>query len=165
MEGDVSLETEEEISLQIKNKKDISNTMHFDTAKTLIRVLKYGYNNETIYPLKAADISTLIMIDKFPNQLMHFYSFRLDLENGSFTYVANKLENIGLIQMVISEEDKRKKFLVLTEEGKKEVIRLRIKLNSHIEKKLSVLSEEDRLQFSEAMNTIRGLTLKLLEQE
>ncbi len=165
MDTEVNQETMEESYLQRVEKTDISNTMHFDTAKTLIRALKSGYSTETVYPLKGADISTLIMIDKFPNRLMNFYSFRLNLENGSFTYVANKLENLGLIQMVISEEDKRKKFLVLTEEGQKEVNRLKENLNYHIEKKLSVLSDEDRLQFSEAMNTIRGLTLKLLEKE
>ncbi len=146
-------------------ENDVSNVLHFDTMKMLLGVLKSGYNNETEYPIKAADISTLIMIDKYPGELMNFYSFRLNLENGSFTYVANKLENLGLIKMVVSPEDKRKKSLVLTVEGQREVNRLREKLNSHIEKKLDVLTNEDREDFLKSMNTIRELTLKMKNKE
>ncbi len=165
MNQEVSQEAKDKGYIKRVNENGVSNTLHFDTMKMLMGVLKSGYNNETEYPIKAADISTLIMIDKFPGELMNFYSFRSNLENGSFTYVANKLENLGLIKMVVCPEDKRKKFLVLTEEGQTEVNRLREKLNSHIEKKLSILSEDDRKLFLDSMNIIRELTLKMLDKE
>ncbi len=161
----VSNKAKVENFIQRKRENNESNVLYFDTIKMVMGVLKHGYDNETKYPIKGVDISTLITIDKFPKELMHFYSNRLNLENGSFTYVANKLEKLGLIKMEVSQEDKRKKFLVLTEDGQNEVNRLREKLNKHIETRLSVLSEEDRVLFKSSMDNIRELTLKMLEKE
>ncbi len=145
------------------NDAESGNAIHFDTLKMVMSILKNGYDNGTKYPLKSADVSTLMLVAKHPNKLMNFYSFRTILENGSFTYVANKLVNLGLIEIVVSKEDKRKKALVLTDEGMTEVLRLREVLNKHLDKKISKLTDEERMLFLESMAEIRNLALKMVD--
>ncbi len=142
--------------------EDFRYATQFDTVLILKRTLMKDYEGKSEYPIKGLDISTLLLIGLFPNQPMSFYSYKLNLENGSFNYIANKIEKLGLVEIVKDEIDKRKKVLVLTEAGEVEFIEQRRNMNKHIENKLSILSEEDRNLFIETLNTARRLALKLV---
>ncbi len=133
----------------------------FDTVLMLKRALTKDFESESEYPIKGLDINTLLLIGLFPNQPLSFYSYKLNLENGSFSYIANKIEKLGLVEIVKDVNDRRKKVFVLTEKGDAEVVRQRTQMNDHIEKKLSVLSEEDRQRFFVAIETARELARKL----
>ncbi len=139
--------------------------MQFDTVLMLKRTLTKDYVGESEYPIKGLDINTLLLIGLFPNQPMSFYSYKLNLENGSFNYIANKIEKLGLVEIVKDEMDKRKKVFVLTEAGEIEVMKQRKNLNAHVEKKLSVLSDEERAEFLGAIETARKLAKKLQNGE
>ncbi len=141
---------------------DFRYAMQFDTVLMLKRTLTKDYVSESEYPIKGLDINTLLLIGLFPNQPMSFYSYKLNLENGSFNYIANKIEKLGLVEIIKDENDKRKKVFLLTEEGEAELIYQRKKINDHIEKKLNILSEEDRILFLQALETARVLGKKII---
>ncbi len=147
------------------NPKFISDefryAMQFDTVLMLKRTLTKDFEDVSNYPIKGLDINTLLLIGLFPNQPLSFYSYKLNLENGSFNYIANKIEKLGLVEIVKDEKDKRKKVFVLTEAGEAELIVQRTQMNTHIEKKLSVLSEEEKQRFFEVIDTARLLAKKL----
>lgn len=147
------------------NKKESPYAIHFDTIKMLMGKLWYGYENGTEYPIKGDDINALMLIDKYPKEQMHFYSSRVNLKNGSFTYVANKLEKLELIEIIVCEDDKRKKEIILTEKGNIEVNRLRKKLNEHIEVRLSCLDENDKIKFLNSMDILREIAFKINKKE
>ncbi len=136
--------------------------MQFDTVLMLKRTLVKDYVSESEYPIKGLDINTLLLIGLFPNQPMSFYSYKLNLENGSFNYIATKIEKLGLVEIVKDENDKRKKVFILTPAGEDELVKQRKNMNTHIEKKLSILSEEDRLKFLESIETARVLARKII---
>lgn len=133
----------------------------FDTLQMLIGKLTMGYENESAYSIKGVDIKTLILILIYPNRPMCFYSKKLNMENGSFNYVAKKLSDLNLAEIVPDSYDKRKKIFVLTEEGKKEAIRLRRKLNAHIEMILASLSDSEKELFYSSMSNLNELALKI----
>lgn len=139
----------------------LKNTMYFDTLKMLQGILTKGLENASEYPLKKIDNVTLLYIAFFPNQPMSFYSEKLNIENGSFNYIANKIMELGLVEIVQHEEDKRKKVLVLTKKGHEEVLRTQRDLDKHIENRLKVLSEVDRELFDTTLNTLRELAEKI----
>ncbi len=136
--------------------------MQFDTVLMLKRTLIKDYESESKYPIKGLDINTLLLIGLFPNQPMSFYSYKLNLENGSFNYIANKIEKLGLVEIVKDENDKRKKVFVLTQAGETELIYQRTQMNAHIERKLSILSDEDRVMFLQSIETARALAKKII---
>ncbi len=147
------------------NADEFRYAMQFDTVLMLKRTLMKDFESESEYPIKGLDINTLLLIGLFPNQPLGFYSYKLNLENGSFNYIANKIEKLGLVEIVKDENDKRKKVFVLTEAGENELIKQRKYMNTHVEKKLSVLSEEDRQSFFETINKARQLARKLQNGE
>ncbi len=152
-----------------KNKNLYSDeykyVMYFDTIVTLKRILVKDCDakGKFDYGIKGLDISALILIGSIPNKPMNFYSFKLNIENGSFNYIANKLHNLGFIDVIHDKKDKRKKFLVVTDKGTEVLTYHRKLMNDHIEQKLECLNEEERLLFASSLNTIRALALKLDE--
>lgn len=135
----------------------------FDTIQMMRKVLTKSLKSNVDYPLKKIDINTLLMVGYNPYKSMSFFSQKVNVENGSFTYVANKLENLGLIELVQDKEDKRKKVLVLTKEGQEVVISLRKNLNDHIENNLSKLTIEEKKSFFNCMATMREIINKINE--
>ncbi len=137
----------------------------FDTLQMLKRTLTKNYLPESNYPIKGIDINALFLIGIFPNKPMSFYCYKLNLENGSFNYIANKIQKLGLVEIKQDSEDKRCKVFVLTEKGNAELLYLRTNLNKHIEERLSVLPKEEISLFFESMENIRTIAKKLLSGE
>ncbi len=147
------------------NEKFISEqfqyAMQFDTLMMLKRALTRNYLTDSNYPIKGLDINALLLIGIFPNKPMSFYCYKLNIENGSFNYIANKIEKLGLVEIKQDDTDKRCKVFVLTQKGEEEVVYIRSKLNEHIEERLNVLSDEERTLFLESMGNIRKMAKKL----
>ncbi len=137
----------------------------FDTLNMLLKSIIKDFEYNQVYPLKYLDFLTIVLIGHMPNKPMSVYSQKLNIENGSFNYIANKVEEFGLVNIVIDENDKRKKFLVLTEKGIAENARLRTNLDEHIEKKLSRFTEDEKELFIQSTNNLRELAIKMKERE
>lgn len=135
--------------------------MQFDTINILRKKLIKNFDSKTTYPIKGIDSRALLFIGLYPNKPMKFYSEKLNIEQGSFNYICNKIKSLGLVDIVIDENDKRMKKFVLTGTGEKEVLRSRLELNEHIENKLSVLSSDDKMKFFELLAEMRDI-LKLI---
>ncbi len=148
----------------IKTSDEFSYVRQFDTIEMMRRLLTKSYKSDSKYLLKKIDIITLLLVGYFPHKSMSFYSHKLNLEKGSFTYISKKIQDLGLIDLVQHKTDKRKKVLVLTKKGEDEVIRLRSKLNNHISDTLSVLNEEEISQFFESMEVLNNLFKKIYEK-
>lgn len=143
------------------NKIELEYEMHFVTLQALLRILIREHESKTTYPIKRADIKTLLLISSFPEKPMSFYSKKLNIEEGSFSYIAKKIQKLGLVDIVTDEKDKRKKYFILTEDGEVETLRLRKNMNKHIENKLSCLNHDEREIFSNSMNELRKICKKI----
>ncbi len=150
-------------SERLKSSEDFSYVRQFDILQMIRRILTRSYTPESKYPLKKIDVSTLLLIGYFPFNSMSYFSYKLNIENGSFTYVTKKLEELKLIELVQDSKDKRKKVLILTSDGEEEVIRLRKRLNAHLETKFSKLDESEKKEFFECMSKLGQLTRKIYE--
>ncbi len=142
--------------------KEFIYAVQFDTIQILKKSLTRNYVRESEYPIKDVDVNTLFLIGIFPGRPMSFYSYKLNLENGSFNYIAKKIESLGLVEIVPDSTDKRKKVFILTEKGEKELVFHRKRLNAHIEERLAILSEEERELFIDSLNCARSIAKKLL---
>ncbi len=135
----------------------------FDTLLMLKRILTRNCESENKYGIKGIDINTLLLIAKFPNNALCFYSNKLNMEMGSFNYIVNKLEKLGLVSVLKDCEDKRSKRLMLTEKGVEEMLYQRVTLNEHIKNKFAKLNDEERELFISSMKMVRNIGLKLVE--
>ncbi len=135
----------------------------FDTLLMLKRILTRDCKSENKYGIKGIDINALLLIAKFPNNALCYYSHKLNMEMGSFNYIVNKLEKLGLVSVIKDCEDKRSKKLILTEKGSEEMLYQRGTLNEHIKDKFSKLTDEERELFISSMKMVRNIALKLVE--
>lgn len=133
----------------------------FDTVQLIRKVLSKGYSPKTNYPIKKIDVSTMFLIAYYPYKYVGFYSERLNLENGSFSYIVKKLEQLELIEVVKDKYDKRKKVLVLTKNGEEETLKLRGDFNIYIQDQISVLEDMDKQLLFESLENLRNLALKM----
>lgn len=136
---------------------DFFYVMHFDTISMLRKKLIRNFDSKTEYPIKPVDSRALLYIGLWPNQPMKFYSDKLNLEQGSFSYVCNKIKALGLVDIIVDEEDKRQKKFILTKEGQQEVLRSRLELDNHIESELSNLDIASRDKFFKLMSELRAI--------
>ncbi|MFV0520129.1 MAG: MarR family winged helix-turn-helix transcriptional regulator [Lachnospirales bacterium] len=150
---------------ELMKNENLLNVISYDTLKMSVGILIKDFHHNSKYNLKPIDNGALLYIAIFPNKPMCFYSEKLNIEKGSFNYIAKKIEDMGLANIITDEKDKRKKIFVLTDEGKEEVLATRKELNSHIEKKLSVLSDEDREIFNRSMLNLREIAKKIKNKE
>lgn len=112
---------------------------------------------EESYDLKYVEAKTLMLIRRFPNQPMSFYSKNVFLENSSFSYVASKLEKKGYIIFEYNEVDKRSKMLILSEEGAKIALHCEEKITAHLNHQLQALNEANMDRLYEALDSIKEI--------
>lgn len=81
---------------------------------------------------------------------------KLDIQPGSMSEIAAKLENRGLVSREKDPADKRKIFLSLTDEGRRDVEEHRLARQERQRKNFSHLSEEEK-------DTLEALLTRLLD--
>ncbi len=121
--------------------KDVLNK--FDTLHFFIKKLAEGFRPSADIYLKKSEGRTLLQIKMNEGKPMKYYCEKMDMENGSFTYLADKLEEKGCIKRVTLKSDRRVKGLYLTEEGHRISAEVDQQFERHIESKLENLSKED----------------------
>ena len=87
---------------------------------------------------------------------MNEVSERFSLEKGSFTQVADSLENLFLIERKRCDKDRRKIYLEITEKGKEIARKIQLATDARIESLLSSLSKKDRDIFLNSLETVAG---------
>jgi DNA-binding MarR family transcriptional regulator len=102
-------------------------------------------------PLNRTQRKVVIVIDRLPGVTMTQFSQMSGLEKGSFTAVADKLIDMGLAKRVRDPKDRRKIILRLTPKGNVVARKLIRYAESHLERKLSRLSDPERRELLDAL--------------
>ncbi len=120
-----------------------------------------GSNIKTSAGLNMSEEKTLMYIHKHEGGTMTEYSKRVGLARGSFTTVADSLEEKGLVGRVSGPDDRRKYALVLTEEGKKAAREIHCRFKEHVAASLDPLTGQELGDLERALETIAATTEKL----
>jgi DNA-binding MarR family transcriptional regulator len=130
---------------------------------TLFRGASFSdYYNEG---LNRAHVRTMIFLHIHHGGTMTDVSRCVALEKGSFTPVANKLLELGYIEKIGLDEDKRKVFLALTPKGVAYAERVMQEHIAHFETQLAKLSNKERNDFIKSLNTLYRLLEKMKHQK
>ena len=136
-----------------------------DVLPQLLKQLTKDFVLKTDISLKKAEFHTLMQIKLQQGKTMKYYSEKIDLFDGSFTYIADKLEKKELIKRVIDETDKRKKILILTELGNKVITQIQNQFEEHLIKKLELIDENDKKELFAAIDSLSNIYNKLRNLE
>jgi MarR family transcriptional regulator, organic hydroperoxide resistance regulator len=85
----------------------------------------------------------------------------LNLEKGSFTPVARRLMEAGLVESVVDEKDRRRTLLRLTVEGTALDARMHEHLTREFAEKIGMLSTSEQRTFFASLQKIRDLLDKM----
>lgn len=149
-----------------KNEIEMKNLAH--STNILPKLMHYflsSFKPQLDIPIKKNEIKTLFELHIHPNKPMKHYINTVDMESGSFTYLADKLEKKGLIKRVSSEEDKRKTVLSLTDEGEKITNKIIKMFDEHITSLISVLEDPDLEELQSSINSLERIYKKLNSNE
>lgn len=120
-----------------------------------------GNNLKTGAKLTVSEEKTLMHLYKDEGSTMTDYSKRVGLARGSFTTVADSLEEKRLVGRVSGSDDRRKYTLVLTNEGKQIAREIDRQFKEHIATKLDCLSEKELGDLKTALEIIAATIEKL----
>lgn len=123
--------------------------------------LMKGSNFETAVQLNSSEARSLIYIYKHEGGTMSEYSKRVGLARGSFTAVADSLEEKGLVARVSASDDRRKCALMLTGSGKKIAREIDLQFKRHLAARLESLSGEDLSSLEKSLKVIAAISEKL----
>ncbi len=113
--------------------------------------------------LKKSEMHLLFALHQHSNLPMKDYLTAVDMESGSFTYLTNNMVEKGLIERVQSEADKRVTVLQLTEKGIETCNQTKRQINSHIQKMICSLGEDDLSELARALYSLENILGKLKE--
>ncbi len=119
---------------------------------------------KTAANLSTSEEKTLMYIHKHEGRSMGEYSKKVGLARGSFTAVADSLEQKKLVKRVSGPDDRRKCALVLTEEGKKIAREIDARFKQQIAARLAQLGEKDLNNLKNALEIIAQTMEKLNDQ-
>lgn len=125
------------------------------------RHLKGKFEPDIGFHIKKSELKALMEIKKKPHQSMKYYIRLVEIESGSFTYLADKLEQKGFVKRVPSKDDKRKTVLELTDIGEEVTDKLDTQFKEHISKQLECLNKEDFTDIKKATNILKKILKKM----
>ena len=128
----------------------------FDVLPRIEMFLAKDFHPRDDFGLKKREIHTIIKIRRKEGMPISFYCRHMDIENGSFTTLVDRLEKKGFITRKHSSEDRRKTDLFLTKEGLDISDRVTAGFNEHLEKKTGNLSEEQRALLFKAFDGLEA---------
>lgn len=136
-------------------------TVEIAILADLWRIFNGDFVPQIAIDLKKTEIRTLMQIKFNEGKSMSFYCSKVELEHGSFTYIADKLESKGLLERVSLDGDRRKKILKLTETGKSVSDLIHDQFAIHVSEKLNLLDEKEMQQFNQALKTLAAIKTSL----
>ncbi|NQT58761.1 MAG: MarR family transcriptional regulator [Bacteroidetes bacterium] len=146
-------------------KKQKPMILIFSLFPKLIRSVLQGFESETgnRAGLNHTQVKTLLYIYNNEPSPMSKICHHVNLEKGSMTSVIDTLINNDFVQRNREEADRRKVLISLTEQGKITAKQCRDDVIRYINKKLSILTEEERTQFWDSLMTLENITRQLQE--
>ncbi len=122
-----------------------------------------AFEESTDYPanLNHTHVRAMIFLKFQGEQPMSAVSYKLNMEKGSFTPVANHLLRLGYIEKLPDPRDKRVYHLRLLESGEKLMNEVVAKHNIFAKKMLDKLTEEERSNYFAAIDLINELTVRM----
>lgn len=120
----------------IINLRDISHTMRY------------------LYEGKGSQKRILIYLYEAGSTTQRVLTEWLDIKPGSASEVFAKMENAGLIERIVSDEDRRTAVISLTEDGKKLAIEAAKQRSRRHEEMFSSLSESEKSQLLSLLEKI-----------
>ena len=130
----------------------------------IMRILAEDFKPELAIRLKKMEYKTLMEIKFSEGNSMSYYCEKVSLENGSFTYLADKLEKKGIIERVYDEMDRRKKVLVLTGRGREITDEVHRQFQKHLMGRLDVLDAVDKDTLITTIGILKEIKLKIEER-
>lgn len=85
----------------------------------------------------------------------------LNLEKGSFTPVARRLADAGLVETVADESDRRRTVLRLTEKGAALDKTLHARMSAEFRRKVALLTDDEQRDFFESLRRLNAILDKL----
>lgn len=122
-----------------------------------------AFEESTDFPenLNPTHLKTMIFLKFQGEKSMSAVSYKLNMEKGSFTPVANHLLELGYIEKIPDPKDKRVFHLRLLQSGERITDEIIAKHNIFAEKMLENLTEEEKKRYFEAIELINELTLRM----
>ncbi len=122
-----------------------------------------AFEESTDFPanLNHTHVRAMIFLKFQGEQPMSAVSYKLNMEKGSFTPVANHLLRLGYIEKLPNPRDKRVYLLRLLESGEKLMNEVIAKHNIFAKKMLDKLTEEERSSYFAAIDLINELTVRM----
>lgn len=127
----------------------------------IVRHLKSDFQPILSEHLKKSEISLLMELKHHPGYTMKHYLVITDIEPGSFTYLADKLELRGLVKRVKCTLDKRKTLLYLTDRGDTLTEDLMHQFDDHIYKQIEKLSTFEKELLIKTIVSLENILDKL----
>jgi len=100
--------------------------------------------------LRPVEMHLLTLINRESNKPLHFYARHIGLEKGSFTYVVEVLEEKGYLNRKEDAEDRRRKYLELTDKSLEEVKKFDQAEKEYMDEVLNKFSNEEQKVLIEA---------------
>ncbi len=104
--------------------------------------------------INTTQTTILMIIDSCRVKSMSEISKEVGLEKSSFTRSIDHLEEIGLIERIKSRKDRRIINISITEKGQEAVKLIKEDWNSYFDSLLSVFTEEEKEEFSNAVRIV-----------
>ena len=147
--------------------EDDENTLvhKFRAIRGIQRYLGSGFSPETELGLKDSEYRTMMEIRFHEGFPMHFYCEKVGLEQGSFTYIVDKLESKDVLVRRSDPEDRRKKSLYFTEKGRAITADVQEQFKKHLLGKYKNLEEKHRKALVEAMELLEPIVDSLLKEQ
>jgi DNA-binding MarR family transcriptional regulator len=123
-----------------------------------------GCEIKACVPLNPSEERTLMHIMTNPHEPMGVYSRKIGLSKGSFTTVADSLEQKGLIKRYPMQEDRRISCLLLTNEGEEVARDINEQFVAYIAQKISPVHQEEKTELKDALEKIMQ-TIPLIESK
>lgn len=133
----------------------------FGALSRIGRDVRKGFIPTLDTKLRNREVHLLSMVQKHPDEPFIFYSERLGLERSSFSYIAETLELKGLILRENSLDDKRVKFLTLSEMGIALTNDIERQFQLYLENLLCTLSKKEYDDVHNAVETIKIIMSKV----
>lgn len=127
------------------------------------RDLKRGLKPAVSVKVNKSEVDLLMLVSRMPNHPFRHYARMIHLEKSSFSYVVDLLVLKGLVEKVEDPEDKRRKSLVITDKGNELVKELGKERDEFISNRLSVLTDEEKVELDQALETVKRLGEKIRE--
>ncbi len=129
-----------------------------------MRSLFHDFDPASVGPeLNRTQLKAIIMVHRGMNTTMSMLSRLLDIEKGSTTTLVDALERNGLVERVRDVTDRRTVRLKLTEKGTNYAFRGENSIHQHIDRKLSVMTVEEKKELVEAIGVLNRTARRITD--